>query len=148
MDKRLMHYKFPCDQAQLDGTMVKIRYNIAAVVEDTKEKAIVQAVLDAARASEVTDLYLMDKKFVLDALREKKERENPKPLTLKELLEHLDEPVWVQHLEAPNLSHWGIVEGGSEFDGINFLALRGEHGFYHYGESVVAYLHKPKEVQQ
>lgn len=81
MDKRLMHYAFPRDQIQLDGTTAELPQKIAAVVEDTTEKAIVQAVIDAARAAEVTDLYLLDKKFILDAIREKQERESPKPQT-------------------------------------------------------------------
>lgn len=144
MDKRLIHYKFPCDQAQLDGTMVKIRYNIAAVVEDTKEKAIIQAVLDAARAAEVTDLYLLDKKFVLDALREKRERENPKPLTIEELHGMIGEPVWVQGPGLPQYGRWGIVE---EAFG-NSLYLVNDFTCHDIGKTWIAYRHKPKEVQQ
>lgn len=74
MDK-LMHYVFPRDQLQLDGTMVELRCKIAAVVVDTTEKAVVQAIIEAARAEGVTDLYLLDKAFILDAIREKLERE-------------------------------------------------------------------------
>ena len=69
------------------------------------------------------------------------------PLTFEEVLEHLDEPVWLKDLKEPALSHWGIVEGDSVLDGAQYLYLHGEPGHYCYGESVVAYLHKPKEVQ-
>lgn len=75
MDKRLMHYQFPHDQIQLNGTMAEVRAKVAAIVEDSTDAAIVAAILAAARAEEVTDLYLMDKTFILDALREKLERE-------------------------------------------------------------------------
>ena len=75
MDKRLMHYEFPRDQIQLDGTTVELRTKIAAVVADTTDAAIVEAIIAAARAEEVTDLYLLDKTFILDAIREKLERE-------------------------------------------------------------------------
>lgn len=37
--------------------------------------------------------YLMERQFVLDALREKADREDPKELTTAELME-LDAPVW------------------------------------------------------
>ena len=82
MDKRLMHYQFPRDQIQLDGNMAELRGKVAAVVEDSTDIAIVAAILAAARAEGVTDLYLLDKTFILDAIREKRERENPKPLTI------------------------------------------------------------------
>ncbi len=81
MDKRLMHYAFPRDQIQLDGTMAELPMKIAAVVEDTTDNVIVAAILAAARTEGVTDLYLLDKKFIMEAIQEKKERENHKPRT-------------------------------------------------------------------
>ena len=75
MDKRLMHYEFPRDQIQLDGTTVELRTKIAAVVADTTDAAIVEAIIEAARAEDITDLHLLDKTFILDAIREKLERE-------------------------------------------------------------------------
>lgn len=75
MDKRLMHYEFPRDQIQFDGTMVELPGKVAAVVEDATDAAIVAAILAAARAEGVTDLYLIDKTFILDAIREKKQKE-------------------------------------------------------------------------
>lgn len=81
MDNRLMHYAFPRDQIQLDGTMAELPMKIAAVVEDTTDNVIVAAILAAARTEGVTDLYLLDKKFIMGAIQEKKERENHKPRT-------------------------------------------------------------------
>lgn len=78
MDKRLMHYQFPRDQIRLEGTMAELPGKVAAVVEDSTDAAIVAAILAAARAEGITDLYLLDKTFILDAIREKLEREKPR----------------------------------------------------------------------
>ena len=145
MDKRLMHYGFPRDQIQLDGTTVELHYKVAAVVADTAEQAVVQAIIEAARAEEFTDLYLLDKKFVADALREKLDRETPKPLTIQELIQMQDQPVWLKYLNNPVCDRWGIVEGASEIEGEKYLFLRGEYGYFEYGKGVVAYRYKPKE---
>lgn len=42
---------------------------------DMKNEAIVQECIKAANEAGITDLFLLDKKFVLDAIREKMERE-------------------------------------------------------------------------
>lgn len=55
--------------------MYQVEAKVAAQVIDMSEDAIVQAVINAAKEEGVTDLYLMDKKFVLDALIEKMQRE-------------------------------------------------------------------------
>ena len=81
MDNTLMHYILLDEQIQFDGTIAKLAQKIAAVVGDTADKAIVEAIIAAARAEEVTDLYMIDKKFIFDAIREKQELENQKPLT-------------------------------------------------------------------
>ena len=141
MDNRLMHYEFPRDQIQLDGTMAELPHKIAAVVADTTDKTIVAAVLDAARAEGVTDLHLLDKKFVLDAIREKQERENPKPLTIEELHGMIGEPVWVQGPGLPQYGRWAIVE---EAFG-NSLYLVNDFTCHDIGKTWIAYRHKPKE---
>lgn len=48
---------------------------MAAQVVDTQERMLVEAVIRAAEEEGVRDLYILDKKFVFDALREKMERE-------------------------------------------------------------------------
>lgn len=145
MDKRLMHYQFPRDQIRLEGTMAELPGKVAAVVEDSTDAAIVAAILAAARAEGVTDLYLMDKTFILDAIREKRERENPRPLTIQELIQMQDQPVWLEYQKYPELNRWGVVEGVSEIDGKKYLYLRGEWGYCEYEKGVIAYRHKPKE---
>lgn len=51
------------------GMTVTFRY--AAEVCDMADKAILEAVVDAARKDGITELYLLDKTFVLEAIRDK-----------------------------------------------------------------------------
>lgn len=98
-DDYCKHFIFPgCN----DDATVK---RIMAQVADLSDQAIYNAIKKAAQEAGVTDLYLMDKKFVLDALREKLEREKPKLLTMDELKKMNGEPVWVAEL-----NYWAVVE--------------------------------------
>jgi short subunit dehydrogenase-like uncharacterized protein len=45
--------------------------DIVARVEDLRDKAVVDACVAAAREAGIHELYLLDKKFVIDALKEK-----------------------------------------------------------------------------
>lgn len=80
--------------------------------------------------------------MAIAALREKAEREDPKPLTLEELRQMDGEPVWMDAFE------WRISYGVSTINGSLCLAT----GFDSwipldgYGETWFAYRHKPKEV--
>ena len=85
-------------------------------------------------------------RWLEEAVREKLEREKPKPLTIEELIQMQDQPVWVKYLNAPELDRWGIVESASEIGGEKYLYFRGEYGYVEYEKGVVAYRHKPKEV--
>lgn len=51
---------------------------LSAKVSDLADDACVEAAIEAAMDAGITDLYLMDKKFVLDALIEKMQREREK----------------------------------------------------------------------
>ena len=42
---------------------------------DMKNEAIVQECIKAANEAGITDLFLLDKQFIIDAIREKMERE-------------------------------------------------------------------------
>ena len=117
MDNRLMHYILLDEQIQLDGTIAKLTQKIAAVVEDAADKAIVEAILAAARAEEVTDLYLIDKKFILDAIREKQERENPKPLTNADKLRTMDETAFVRFLDDVT---WSAIDSGRDLSKLKY----------------------------
>ena len=75
-----------------------------------------------------------------DALREKVEREDPKPLTLEELRQMNGEPVWFDGFE------WRISYGVFDYDGCLCLAtgLDSWIPLCGYGETWFAYRNKPK----
>ena len=72
----MQHYKFSEPRYHLDFD--EVGKLIRAMVVKTTELAIVDAVIKAAEEDGISDLYIMDEKFVLDALREKIEREGEK----------------------------------------------------------------------
>ncbi len=74
----------------------------------------------------------------LEALREKAEREDPKPLTLEELRQMDGEPVWVHNLEV-NKSFWMLAYKDVVRNRLGYLDYSG------YGKTWIAYRHKPKE---
>jgi len=80
----------------------------------------------------------------LAALHTQQEQENPKPLKLDELREMDGEPVWIERHDSNSSEdkEWALVfaEGGfcrTSVGNIAFLAL--------YGQTWLAYRHKPKE---
>lgn len=73
----LVHYDLEPDfmRWDLEGNMMKYMAQIQAKVVDLHEAAIVDAVIAEARAAGMTDLYLLDREFVLSAITEKITRE-------------------------------------------------------------------------
>lgn len=122
---------------------------IEAAAIDMTDNLIFQAIIQAAKEAGVTDLYLIDKKFAADAIREKLEREDPKPLTIEELKQMQGEPVWVKPLNADAVKgkgQWCVIDFyKNSFDalipGIDNTWYESED----YGKTWVAYRHKPKE---
>lgn len=74
-------------------------------------------------------LTLEASRAALAALREKQERENPKPLTEDELRWMMGQPVWIVPLDASG--KWAIMSN-------SLLSLRAGY---------LAYRYKPEEVQ-
>lgn len=58
----------------LDDATGRITAKFYAELVEMQDKAIVDAVIRAAEDEKITQLLLLDKKFVLDAIREKMER--------------------------------------------------------------------------
>lgn len=94
-------------------------------------------------------------KIAADALREKAEREDPKPLTLEELRQMDGEPVWVCDLGDKDFVHCCVVQISTplkyqDIDHYNSALIPGvEHDWYsfgEYGKTWIAYRYKPKEV--
>lgn len=94
--------------------------------------AAVQAVSDACE-------------IAVAALREQEERENPKPLTIEELRQMDNCPVYVVPLIHAELHFdgWCVLPGGggdAEVPGCEYWSWELED----YGETWIAYRHKPK----
>ena len=90
----------------------------------------------------------------LEALREKAERDNPKPLTLEELRQMEGELVWLEVIDksdrsVPYESVWGQVCLYSWDDDVWFWRFGNECEIdpknENYGKTWLAYRHKPKE---
>lgn len=60
--------------ADLDKPMTEIHRQFMIELVDMADRCVVNAIIDAAREAGVTHLYLIDKKFVVDAIQEKLER--------------------------------------------------------------------------
>lgn len=85
--------------------------------------------------------------LILSALREKQERDNPKPLTLDELRKRNGKPVYcVEQKSAYPIKAWGIVYLLDPFGNgvlIDGTAFNFEQGYY--GKTWLAYDSEPKE---
>lgn len=127
----------------------------AAKVADLSEKVVTDEIIREARESGVTDLYLMDRDFVLSALREKQERMNPKPLTLEEMREMNGEPVWTETIGLDRTGRWELITCETVCacpleQKLRAVTWAGDVEWYPletYGKTWIAYRHKPQEVQ-
>ena len=82
--------------------------------------------------------------MAIAALREQAADKN-EPLTLDELGQMRDEPVWVQSPGVPEYGRWAIVAGVDTTDGDKTLYLHNDYTCHDYGRVWLAYRHKPKE---
>ena len=71
-------------------------------------------------------------------------RENPAPLTIEELRQMDEEPVWVSNLKEPESSEYCVT-----FANYSVAYIPGcecdWYSFETYGKTWIAYRHKPKE---
>lgn len=126
-------HKFP----EIDDHVKKIQ----AAAIDMTDNLIVQAITQAAKEDGVTDLYLIDKKFAAEAIREKLERENPQPLTIEELGQMNGEPVYIEGLG------WRVHHGLEVFMGEHHLYTGMSSKINLSQNRVNIYRHKPKEAK-
>lgn len=145
----LKHYSIP---QEIHGLLDDQYKKIQAAAIDMTDNLVVQAITQAAKEEGVTDLYLIDKKFAADAIKEKLEREDPKPLTIEELRKMDGEPVYVSDLRRPQNSEYCIIRADEPFvDEFSCAEIAGcefdWYQFNEYGERWIAYRHKPKEVE-
>lgn len=135
----LKHYSIP---QQIHGLLDDHAQRIRAAAIDMTDNLIVQAITQAAKEEGVTDLYLIDKKFAADAIKEKLERENPQPLTIEELRQINGEPVWLDDKDEPSNTGWVVWTSEHTKYWIEASLDPG------YGSIWTAYRHKPKEVEK
>lgn len=62
---------FSLNDPIVDASEMTVTFHFAAEVCDVADKAIVDAVVDAAQKAGITQLYLLDKDFISEAIREK-----------------------------------------------------------------------------
>lgn len=70
----MYQFNFPPKMSVEDPGFI-VRKNISVQVANMLDNEITTAIVNLARESGITDLFVLDKKFVLDALKEKMERE-------------------------------------------------------------------------
>ena len=145
----LKHYEMPYNSG-IDNIIKRI----AAQAIDMTNRAIVQECIKVASEAGITDLYLMDEKFLSEAIAEKLDRMKNEPLTLEELRKMEGEPVWVEYPEM-GLHRWEVLMGESQFivvenhkhvkvDAILFDDGRRFRQSY-YGDNWRAYRYRVKE---
>lgn len=103
---------------------------------------------DFALTTEGAEAY----EIACQAMREKIERENPKPLTLDELRNMNGKPVWIEKKYSDLESYFGIVclSFNQEYV-MSFIAVTQGYAmlkvhFSEYGATWLAYKYKPKET--
>lgn len=62
---------FSLNDPIVDESEMTVTFHFAAEVCDMADQAIVDAVVDAAQKAGITQLYLLDKDFISEAIREK-----------------------------------------------------------------------------
>lgn len=82
--------------------------------------------------------------LAVEALREKAEREDPKPLTLEELRQMDGDPVWI--IAKHHVIYADVVKIQGKEDGDAFIGFEINHRLQEngYGKTWLAYLHKPQ----
>ena len=99
------------------------------------------------KGNEIPASWVEHEQIRLDALKEKAEREDPKPLTFEEMMQMDGQPVWVQ--QQTGKSGWCVVLKWRYKDRFTAL-IPGCSGFWHNSEDYemtwIAYRSKPKEV--
>ena len=61
-----------------DNGIYKMVGKVAAIFADQTDKMLMDAIIQEARANGITELYVLNKDFILSAIREKMEREAKK----------------------------------------------------------------------
>ena len=114
-----------------------ISANLAHLVRIRRSQGDPKGFVDAETEAEV---------IAFKALREMDDRMYPKPLNFKDALIMLDQPVWVEFLDSPDLNCWGILESVSEISNKHYLYLQSSIVGIEWNKNVQVYRYKPAEV--
>lgn len=81
----------------------------------------------------------------ISLLRTHPDAQPNEPLTLEELREMVNQPVWVQFPDFPEYGSWRIVVGVNTEGGERTLYCWGDYTCRDYGETRLAYRRPPKD---
>lgn len=70
----MYRFNFPSEMSVKDPGFI-VRRNISVRFANMLDNELMTEIVNLARENGITDLFVLDKKFVLDALKEKLERE-------------------------------------------------------------------------
>lgn len=70
----MYQFNFPPEMSVEDPGFI-VRRNISVQFANMLDNELMTGIVNLARENGITDLFVLDKKFVLDALKEKMERE-------------------------------------------------------------------------
>lgn len=130
----------------IDGAY-RIMRELSVRLTEAIDDEVVNAVVAEARREGITDIYLLEKPFVMAALREKAERENPQSLTLDELKQMDGEAVYHTRLGMVVIGFRKV--GGAEHGGYDKRYAVGFSYGWEWLDDVARsgefYRYKPKE---
>jgi hypothetical protein len=137
-------YTFTVNEIVLDHIKKALGFYVSYTAEDCiehcRDALDVMAILFLRAQKEkesekhIVEATGSDAKYILDLLMQEHKRENPQPLTLKELKERVGKPVWTVTNGVVGSGRWEIVD---------FLY---DCFTDSYGKTWIAYDHEPKEA--
>lgn len=83
-------------------------------------------------------------RMAIEAIREQEERNNPKPLTIDELMKMNGQPIYVVCLKN-GMCFWDVIFNASKYN--CFMQITGSTGWELMGDTWIAYRYKPNEEQ-
>jgi hypothetical protein len=142
----IKHYQLA--QPKFDESTFRITADMVVKMADFADNAIVDAIIDEAKKSGLTDAYLIDKKYIIAALSDYAARLNPQPLTLEEVTTRCEKPLYIVPLDkgADWTNCWSVM--GIDWVTAKSDTVKGRIYFMYeqdYGITWLAYDYPPKE---
>lgn len=96
-----------------DGGVFSVTNKILAQSVKDFDNFMINNVRDILVQNGFTDVYLLDETFIVDALKEYKERTAPEPLSVRRLYLYIGCPVWLSDIDP----RWALVYLDDALDG-------------------------------